>query len=529
MSHKGNTPELSRISRRGFLGGALLTGAGIAAAGIAGCTNQPAAGNNSAAASSIPQTWDKEADVVVLGGGAAGLSAAIAAADAGASVLLLEKAEQTGGTTALSAGVIHAAETPYQKQFTEYGSDTTKLFEQWLLCVGEGLVNEELVADYAAHAKDHIEELVALGAEVGGVYGPAPVPYVPDELFAKRIHEFHYNDLTGGGAVAQCLLDGAEAAGVTIELKTAATRLIEDGEKGVVGVMAESGSKTIAVKAKKGVVVATSGYDWDIEMARNFSPEMHYVLTNSPEAGMLAAAPTNTGDGIKMGIEIGADLAGFGAALDMTFTVMSSAMGTNGVCPNIIIVNGAGTRFVREDCTYGYLTRAFYYQEASLQHPTYTITDSEGIMANLMGQSPEDAVAAGSWLMGNSPEELAAAIGVPPTALKHTIDGWNADIEAGGADSSFGKQGVVAPLNKPPYYAARNTYFSLGPAGGLKINVNAEVLAVGGEKIPRLFAGGLASGGWIGPYYPSSGIAIMGGLHWGRKAGASAAALEAWS
>jgi fumarate reductase flavoprotein subunit len=520
---ENGTPELSR---RGFLGGSLIAGIGLAGAGLAGCSSAPSAGGDAGA--ELPTSWDREADVVVLGGGAAGLSAAMAAAKEGASVIVLEKAEVTGGTTALSAGVIHAADTPFQKEFTEYQSDTTDLFEQWLLTVGEGMVDEKLVADYAAHAKEHITELVELGAEVSGVYGPAPVPYVPEEIFAKRIHEFGYKDLTGGGAVAQCLLDGATAAGVTIELSCTARSLIKAADKGIVGVVAETGGSTINVKANRGVVVATSGYDWDVDMARNFSPEMHYVLTHSPEAGMLASAPTNTGDGIKMGLEVGADLAGFGAALDMTFTVMSSAMGTNGLCPNIIIVNGAGTRFVREDCTYGYLTRAFYYQEASLQHPTYTITDADGILANVFGQTVEEAVAAGSWLVGETPEELALAIGVPPAALKATIEGWNADLTATGADSSFGKQGVVAPLSKAPYYATRNTYFSLGPAGGLKINVNAEVLDVHGEVIPRLFAGGLASGGWIGPYYPSSGIAIMGGLHWGRKAGSSAAALEAW-
>ena len=56
------------------------------------------------------------------------------------------------------------------------------------------------------------------------------------------------------------------------------------------------------------------------------------------------------------------------------------------------------------------------------------------------------------------------------------------------------------------------------------INVNTEVIDVNGNVIPHLYAAGLNAGGWIGPYYPGSGTAVIGTAHWGRKAGAKAAA-----
>jgi len=48
-----------------------------------------------------------------------------------------------------------------------------------------------------------------------------------------------------------------------------------------------------------------------------------------------------------------------------------------------------------------------------------------------------------------------------------------------------------------------------------------------GKAISHLYASGLNAGGWIGPYYPGSGTAIMGLMHWGRKAGAHAAKQKA--
>ncbi|MGI6215842.1 MAG: FAD-binding protein, partial [Christensenellales bacterium] len=74
--------------------------------------------------------------------------------------------------------------------------------------------------------------------------------------------------------------------------------------------------------------------------------------------------------------------------------------------------------------------------------------------------------------------------------------------------------------------AYKNMPYNLGAIGGLKINKEAEVIDTNGNAIPGLYAGGLNAGGWIGPYYPGSGTAIIGTIHWGRKAGANAAAKQ---
>ena len=70
-----------------------------------------------------------------------------------------------------------------------------------------------------------------------------------------------------------------------------------------------------------------------------------------------------------------------------------------------------------------------------------------------------------------------------------------------------------------PYYAFEEGFMNLGSIGGLKITLNCEVVNTQGEVIPGLYAAGMASAGWVGPFYPGSGTALLGAIHWGRKAG----------
>ena len=99
---------MKNVSRRNFLKGAAASALGVAALGVV------------PAASVAEESWDVETDVLVVGAGGAGVSAAAEAAAAGAKVLIYEKAGIAGGTTNLSGGVMQAAGTRYQKEFTPY-------------------------------------------------------------------------------------------------------------------------------------------------------------------------------------------------------------------------------------------------------------------------------------------------------------------------------------------------------------------------------------------------------------------------
>lgn len=501
-----------KSTRRGFLKEAgLVTGGAAVTGSILGSL-----GASTADAATV--TWDQTADVVIVGGGGAALAAAIEARGAGASVIVLEKAAATGGTTASSGGIIQAAGTTYQKQYTKYQNDTPeKHYETWLL-EGEGLVDEDLIKDQTAAMPGHISWLVNLGMVVTGLYGHCHVPYLDKAgVMADRIH------LTeGGGAqLAAILLAGAKAAGATIQTSTEVTSLVTDGANGVVGVMAKGPNGNFSVGANKGVVIATSSIDHNREMAKALNAQQYWDITTQQNF----TVPTNTGDGIRMGMQVGAALAGFGGTIDYEFT---TGLGGANASPQLacVCVNGRGQRFVCEDATYAYIMRAIFQQQAMHKAPAYLILDSKGVQRKpspWAGSKLAAAVKSGQLVKGTSLLDLARKIKVSASNLQTTMAHWNRDITRFGRDLEYRRNTQLVHINRAPYYAYKPVSANLGAIGGLKIDVNAHVIDVNGSPIPHLFAAGMASGGWIGPYYPGSGTALSGVVHWGRKAGVSAA------
>jgi urocanate reductase len=511
------TMKGKQISRRDFLKGAAVGAVGIASAGLlGGCASDAA---SSSAGSNIK--WDREVDVLVVGAGATGVSAAYEAAKAGAKTLILEKAGIAGGTTNYSGGVMQAAGTSVQKELTEFKDDTPeKHFQLWLKS-GEGYVDEALVKDLAYGAPEHIEWLKSLGMKFVSVYGHCHVPYIDETLYADRIHVYEGGGAGGsGGILVNTILDAAKALGATIEYNTEVTKLITDASGRVIGASYTAGGSAFNIRTKKGVVLAASSIDWNEEMCRDLSPQQYWDITTQT----CLCAKTNTGDGIRMGMELGAAIAGFGGTID--FCAKTGAATSNKVplFPSFL-VNKAGQRFVCEDATYAYHYRAIFQQEKQFDAPTYMIFGESSLIegAPWNKESVAKDVADGVVITANTIEELANKIGVDADGLAATLADWNA-LAAKGKDVKFGRKTGLAPISGP-FYAYRNVSCNLGALGGLKINTDTQVLKPNGEPIPGLYAGGLNAGGWIGPYYPGSGTALIGTVHWGRKAGANVAKL----
>ena len=536
---------MAEISRRSFLSGAAVAGAALASMGIAGCAapqNATAPSSAASAASSgsaasaaptaaagIPESWDAEADVIVLGAGGTGLSAACAAAEAGASVQVYDVDIKAGGTTALSGGVIQAAGTQWQKEMTDFKDDTPEKHAECYIEQAEGRADEELVKAMTARAPELMEWLASIGIKWTSVYGNHHVPYVTEGLHADRIHVYEGGGGIGeGGVLTDTEFAEAERLGVEFFFEHKAEHLICNGEAGVVGVQISSGSKTLNVKANKGVVLALGGMDRDEEMAAAFNPQLVWDLTE--QTCMISEFAQ--GDGIRMGMEVNAALATVGGCIDFD-AVTGNA--TNNTLPQIpcIFVNGAGNRFVCEDATYAYTIRAIFQQEKQYGAPTWMIMDKHMVDqgAAAWAADPEAAASgdfAGDLFVANTIEELAEAIEVPAVALKGTVDTWNA-MAAEGADQQYGRTMEITPLDTPPFVAHRNRSANLGSLGGLKIDTNAQVIDNNGNPIPHLYAGGMNAGGWYGSYYPGSGTSLTGGLVFGHIAGESAAAAEAWA
>jgi len=519
----------NKIGRRNFIKGMALAGAAVAGTGVlAGC------GAASSSGSGVPTKWDKEADIVVVGGGGTGIVAAIAAREKDASVIVLEKAAMAGGSTSLSGAVIQAAGTKFQKEMTKYQDDTpAKHYEYWMQSA-EGLADPDLVKAMADNAPGNIDWLVAHGLTFVSVYGVAPIPYIDPSLMTDRIH------VPGGAGKAakagtgqvhvKILYEAAQKKGAEFMLETTVGELIRDEKNGVVGVRAQSGGKEIAVKAKKGVVLASSGFDHNKDMARALSPQQYWAM----ETGAVLSAPTNTGDGIRMAMDLGADLAGVGGTIGVPWYNLAIAP-LSSVIPEVpaIYVNKYGLRFVNEATHYAYCMRAVFNQEG---HEAWAVFDENTrsmggeLIGGIFKPWSHDLAAEigdGSIKTGATVKELAAKIGVNADNLESTLNRWNQDT-AKGKDTVFNKQLGLKPLAKAPFYAAKVKEGNLGTCGGLKINTKTQVIDVEGKVIPRLYAGGMCAGGYMGPYYPGSGTAIAATVYLGRICGENACKEQPW-
>lgn len=505
------------ISRRDFVKRAAAGAVGVATVGfLSGCAQESTSKPNEA-------KWDKEADVVIVGGGGTGLAASLQATLDGAKALVLEKAGIAGGTTNLSGGVMQAAGTDIQKQKTSYQDDTPEKHYKLWLKAGEGTVDEELVKDLAYKAPEHIQWLTdTVGLKWTSVYGHSHIPYVEESLFADRIHVYENGGGIGSGTIlTKALLKVAEEKGALIEYETEVTKLLTNEAGEVIGVTAKQKGAEIKVKAKKGVILAAAGIDQNKEMAKALNPQHYWDLTTQK----CLCTPTNTGDGIRIAMEIGAAVCGFGGTIDFCGKTGAATDNRVPLFPSFI-VNKKGRRFVCEDATYAYHYRAIFQQEKQLDGPTYMVFGESSLSAEKAPWTKETVakdVADGVVFKADTIEALADLIKVDPANLVSTLATWNSDMQ-NKKDNQYSRKTGLAPI-EGPFYAYKNLSFNLGSLGGVKINVNGQVLRPNGEVIPRLYAGGLNAGAWIGPYYPGSGTAIMGTVHWGRKAGGHAAKL----
>ena len=508
---------MSSVSRRGFLAGAALLGAGS----LLGCSAS-AKEDGSAAVS-----WDEEAEVVIIGGGGSGLAAAISAVQAGSTAVVFEKGSATGGSSALSGGCVQAADTPNQK--AEGIEDAAENHAEMIIQTACGNVDEDLVRAMTAGGAD----VIAWFEDLGMVWDPhiscqGQIPYANNEkLYVPRGHE----PLGGMGsatgvALTDVLLASAQELGVDIRLKTPVTQIIRDEASGdVVGVVADGKN----VKANKGVVICAGGIDRGEELARKYSPYQSWNLA----AATASCCATNTGDGIQMGLEVDAAFRGPSGPVSGNNMGCGIYRGETYPC---VFVNPAGKRFVAEDGAYGYYALMDYEERMKFggDKPIWCITDANG-MAEAESH-PWTSVAGipvykdtELLIQAESIEELAEMIN-PEIAenIVSTVAEWNTMIERDGKDTMFNRDSGIAPLTQAPFYAALVLPGgSLGCTGGLQINTRAEVVDNAGNVIPRLYAAGLSSSGWLGRFYPGSGTALLGAYYWGRVAGANAAGATA--
>lgn len=327
-----------------------------------------------------------------------------------------------------------------------------------------------------------------------------------------------------GIILTQALLNYSKKQGARFTYNTAVIGLIVSNDRHkVLGVVTEDHSRKLKyLKARRGVILATASIDQNLELAKDLSPQ-HY---EDVKAHHCWSVQTDRGDGIVMGMSLGAAVTGFGGTIDFD---ARTGNGTDDRLPTIpsIFVNGKGLRFVNEDSTYAYGFRAIFNQEKQLNKPTYQIFGQTSISEEASPWSTESLdtdVKNGLVIKASSLKELSSLIDVPVNNLVNSVNTWNRNA-AKGIDPEYDRTMGVKPFSGP-YYAYKNTPGNLGAIGGLKINKKCNVLDIYQQPITGLYAAGLNAGGWIGSYYPGSGTAVGGVIHQGRRAAKSILGLE---
>ncbi len=532
-----------------------------------------------------------EYDVVVLGSGASALAAAVAAHGHGAPrVGVFEKADVVGGTSAMSGGMVWipcnhhmaAAGHPDSREdalryldslshdriipelaeaYIDTGPDMVAWFEQHTPVVFE--IVEDFPDYHPEHPgasrlggrslecplfpfgelgewRDRVAQSRQMGAHVlmnETTLGRGATTAIPHELLAQRQAE----DLRGcGQALIGRLLKACLDRNIIPSTQHRATNLLLDDDR-VTGVSFDTPEGPVEVSAASGVILATGGFEWNPELIRSFirGPLQRPVSID-----------TNTGDGLKMAMRVGASLGNMQEAwwvpvIDVTDDAGATIpwmVNRERVQPRCIMVNRAGRRFANEAANYNAFGAAFHQLDAgSFEYsniPAWMVFDHEYLVRSGVARyRGEGAVPA--WLdSADTLRELADKVGIDGPQLEESVARWNAQV-ADLDDPDFGRgrsindthwgdgtrtaAATLGPIDTGPFYAVQVRPGALGTKGGPLTNGDAQVLDVDGHVLRGLYAAGNVMASAMGMTYGGAGGTLGPGMVFGFAAGRHAA------
>lgn len=549
----------------------------------------------------MPETWDYTTDVLVVGSGGGGMTAALVAKDQGSSVLVIEKGAVYGGSTAMSGGAIWA---PNNHRMKEAGiSDSAEEALAYLKAItGNEAAEDRLrayvdtVAEVVQYLEEHSHARYRIisgyadfypnidGGKAEGGRIIEPVPFNGRKLGKmrgqmRRLHpqvlvfgrimvslsdanvmmdtsmrgrratfkilgSYFFNPLRvlsradtrltmGNAAIGRLRLSLADRD-ITVWLNTSATKLIVDGGR-VVGVEAEKDGELVRLRADKGVILAAGGFPRSRELRERYQRQ---PITDT----WTVACPENTGDTVRMGLEVGAAL----KFMDQAWWLPTSLVPGDDLpqmilversLPGSMVVNKRGERFVNEAAPFTDVVRAQYasHDETGGAIPAFLVADARfrkkyPLSPLLPGFTPKKYIDNGYVKVGNTLEELAGRCGIDPQGLADEVGKLNRyaaegrDVDFGKGDSVidryFGDPAVkpnpcLGPIDTPPYYAIELWPGDIGTNGGLDADAYARVLREDGSPIEGLYATGNCAAAVTGNAYPGAGATIGASMVFG--------------
>ncbi len=545
---------------------------------------------------SATDNFDHSVDLLVVGTGAGAMTAAIRANDLGGDVLLIEKTEFYGGSSAMSGGSLWV---PCNHLMKKDGivEDTPEEALEYLKIITRGRVDEEKLRTYIEQSsimleyldeKAHLEMFSMPGyadyypETPGGKPGARACephrfdarrlgdefdklrPLALQELIVGRMtmtateaHDVltaapgyiklalgiclrYYGDLGGrikgkrdrslalGNALVAPLRLALMDRNLPLWLESPAREfIVEDGK--VVGVVVEKQGRSMRVQAKRGVLLAAGGFESNGEMRKQFLP-------NPTEAEWTAANPGNTGDLIKMGIELGAatdfmEEAWWGPITVVPGEESARMLVVEKGLPRSMFVNSEGRRFLNESAPYDDICKGIYGNNSpdAVTVPCFMIFDAtfrkQYPVGPLMpGVPTPKALKKVNYLKeSNTLEGLAEQLGIDAAGLKDevakmntfAVDGKDPDFGRGESaydryygDATVSPNPCLGPIDAPPYFGMVVYPGDLGTKGGLCTNNSGQVVKESGETIPGLYCVGNNSAAVMGATYPGAGGTI---------------------
>lgn len=483
--------------------------------------------------------------VLVVGAGNAALCAAIAAAEQGADVTVLERADRAhrGGNSAFTAGAIRVAYngveelkqlmpdlTEEELAITDFGSYTEADFLDDLARVTEFRTDPDLAEMLVSKSFETLEWMQTHGVRLMPIYGR--------QAFKVNGRFRFWGGLTveavgGGPGLVDALARECENLGITIEYGARVRDLIADAG-GVRGLKVRQNGVDREEYADA-VVLASGGFQSNAEWRTRY-------LGPNWELAKVRGTPSNTGDGIRMALDIGASPAGnWSGCHAVQWDRNAPEFGDLAVgdgfqkhsYPWGIVVNAEGKRFIDEGADFRNYTYAKYGRRVLEQPGQFAWQIFDARVNNLLRD--EYRISQVTRVTANSLSELAKKLdGVDPDAFLKEMDEYNAAVDQ---DTEFNpnvkdgratrglavnKTNWANPVDTAPFEAYQVTCGVTFTFGGLRINTSAQVIDTDQRVIPGLYAAGEIVGGIFYFNYPG-GSGLINGSVFGKIAGQGAA------